>query len=144
MKINNIHDLAEHFGTTAIGLESTLSNRARTDIHVDKLPTYIRIGAFVGECNAEFCVLCTYPFESSAVDVFIDTIEHTCTAAYDEAFDDPVEMLMHMTDPGEITTIEDAGRVLSEAEAYGWRIDPQLTPEDILAISNDMDKEEDD
>ena len=144
MKINNIHDLAEHFGTTALGLDAVLSNRARVDVHVDKYPTYIRIGTFVGECNAEFCILCTYPFESSAVDVFIDTVEHTRTAAYDEAFDDPVDMLMNLTDPGMNFTLKDATEVIDWAEIHGWHLDPQLTPEDILNIYHDLEPEEED
>lgn len=142
MQISNSYDLAKHYRTNPNSLDLALSNRARRDIFVHYLPTSIRIGTFLGECNTEFSITCHYPFESSAVDVFIDTIEHTCTAAYDEAFDDPIEMLMNLTDPGQIVTVEDAGQVLSEAEAYGWHIDPQLTPEDILSICNDIDKEE--
>jgi len=144
MKINNTHDLTEHYGSTWFHLETELSNKARRNITVEPFPTHVRISTFLGECNTEFSITCRYPFESSAVDVFIDTIEHTCTAAYDEAFDDPREMLMNLSDPFEDWTVEDAGHIMSEAEAQGWHLDPQLTPEDILSIYHDLEPEEED
>lgn len=59
-------------------------------------------------------------------------------------YDDPIDMLMNLTDPYEDWTVDDARSIMSEAEAQGWHLDPQLTPEDILAIYNDLNNEEED
>ena len=59
-------------------------------------------------------------------------------------YDDPIDMLMNLTDPYEDWTVDDARNIMSEAEAQGWNLDPQLTPEDILAIYNDLNNEEED
>ena len=142
MKIKNIIDLAEHYNTNRIHLEEVLSGRAQRSISVTPFPTHVCISTKLEPCNTEFCINCTYPFESSAVDMFIDTIDHNCTAAYAGAFDDPIEMLMNLTDPYEEWTVEDAGHIMAEAEAQGWHLDPTLTPEDILAMYHDLNNEE--
>lgn len=144
MVIRNINKLAQYYKTDRIHLDSVMSNRARLDISVDVLPTQIRVSTFVGACNTEFCIVCHFPFESSAVDVFLDTIEHTCSAAYDEAFDDPVEMLMNMTEPGMEMTQDKALTILAQAEANGWHIDPRLEWSDIVSIYKDLEPEEED
>ena len=59
-------------------------------------------------------------------------------------YDDPIEMLMNMTDPGEIRTVEDATKILSEAEANGWNLAPDITPAVLLEIYNDMEPEKED
>lgn len=56
-------------------------------------------------------------------------------------YDDPIEMLMNMTDPGEIRTVEDATKILSEAEANGWHLAPDITPAVLMEIYNDMEPE---
>ena len=142
MKINNIHDLAEHFGTTAPMLEKVLHDRSRCDIYIAECPTQIRIGVEVPGCNTEFCIICKFPFESYPVDVFIDTICHNASVSYEGVFDDPVEMVMQMTDPGEEWTLEDAGHILGEAIAQGWKFSPDVDPQLILDIYNDMNEEE--
>ena len=141
MEIKNMHDLAEHYNTNRIHLEEVLSVKAHRSISVTPLSTHVRISTELKPCNTEFCINCTYPFESSAVDMFIDTIDHNCTAAYDGAFDDPIEMLMNLTDPCEEWTVEDAGHIMGEAEAQGWHLNPELTPEDILNLYNDLEPE---
>ena len=59
-------------------------------------------------------------------------------------YDDPIEMLMNMTNPGEDWTIEDAGHILGEAIAQGWKFSPDVDPQMILDIYNDMNEEEED
>ena len=142
MKIKNIHDLAECYDTNRIHLEEVLSGMAHRKISILPYPTHVCISTELGECSTDFSITCRYPFESSAVDTFIENIDRICTDAYHAAFDDPIEMLMNMTDPGEGWTVEDAGHILSEAEAQGWHLDPTLTPEDILAMYNDLEPEE--
>ena len=142
MQISNTLDLFNYYNTTRAKLDVTLSARAKRVICVSYLPTAIRIGTFLPSCNTEFYINCNYPFETSAVDIFLDTIEHTCSSAYDEAFDDPIDMLMNMTNPGEDWTVEDAKHIMSDASGQGWHLDPKWTPEDILAIYNDLEPEE--
>lgn len=142
--IRNIHDLAEAFGTTASNLEATLSSIARTDITVAESPTSIRVETFVEECNTTICVVCKYPFEASAVNVFINSAGQLHNNMFDEAFDDPFDMLMNTTNPGEQWVLEDAGRCLSEAEACGWKFPNYVTPQFILDLYNDMSPEEGD
>ena len=143
MVIKNIIDLVEYFDTSAFNLEKILSDKARRKISVLPFPSRISLCADINECNAAFNVTCRYPFESSAVDTFLATVDRICTDAYDKAFDDPIEMLMNMTNPGgELQTAEDAGHIMSEAEAQGWHLNPSLTPEDILAMYNDLEAEE--
>lgn len=59
-------------------------------------------------------------------------------------YDDPIEMLMNMTDPGMFVSIDDCKEILSEAEARGWNIDPKYTPQDIYDIYYDLEPEEED
>ena len=98
MSINNIHQLAEHFGTTKDQLTQVLSNRAKRDLYIAENVTCLRIETFVGRLNTSFEIVCHYPFKPAAVEVFVDTICHTCTAACDEAFDDNVDIVANMTD----------------------------------------------
>lgn len=58
-------------------------------------------------------------------------------------FDDPIDMLMSMTNPFENWTIEDAKHILSEAEAQGWHFAPDIDAQYILDLYNDMEPEED-
>ena len=142
MKIKNLHDLAAHFGTTAPMLKKVLSERTFGDVDIAESPTSIRIGIEVTGCNTEFCINCKFPFESYPVDVFIDTVGHNAIEAYQGVFDDPVEMVMQLTNPGENWTIEDAGHILGEAIAQGWKFSPDVDPQLILDIYNDMNEEE--
>lgn len=59
-------------------------------------------------------------------------------------YDDPLDILMNTTNPCEDWTIEDATRVLSEAEANGWNFAPNVTPQFILDLYNDMEPEKED
>lgn len=56
--------------------------------------------------------------------------------------DDPVDIVMNTTDPGMNLSIEDAGRIIGEAEASGWKIPSTLTPERFIEIYNDLEPEE--
>ena len=57
-------------------------------------------------------------------------------------YDDPIDLLMNTTNPGEHWTIEDATVCLSEAEANGWHFAPNVDPQFILDLYNDMEPEE--
>ena len=60
----------------------------------------------------------------------------------DNIYDDPIDLLLNETNPGEEWTIENAGRCLSEAEANGWRFPDYVTPQLILDLYYDMEPEE--
>lgn len=60
----------------------------------------------------------------------------------DNDYDDPLDMLMNMTNPGEDWTIEDAGHILGEAIAQGWHFAPNVTAQLILDLYNDLEPEE--
>ena len=57
-------------------------------------------------------------------------------------YDDPIDMLMNMTNPCENWTIEDAKQILSEAEANGWKFAPNVDAQFILDLYYDMEPEE--
>lgn len=59
-----------------------------------------------------------------------------------DSFDDPIDMLMNLTNPHEDWTLEDAGRILGEAEAQGWRFAPDVDAQYILDLYNDMEGDE--
>lgn len=141
MKINNFNELATAFDTTWKHLEYTMSNLARMDLNVENSPISVRISHFIGECNAEVSCSFRYPFDSRAVTTFIETLEPT-VADLLSIYDDPFDMLMNTTNPGESWTIEDAGRCLSEAEANGWHFPDNVDPQFILDLYNDMEPEE--
>jgi len=58
---------------------------------------------------------------------------------YRKNYDDPIDMLMNLTNPHEDWTLEDAGRILGEAEAQGWRFAPDVDAQYILDLYNDME-----
>ena len=59
-----------------------------------------------------------------------------------DIYDDPIEMLLNTTNPGEALTLEDAGTCLSEAKANGWKFPDYVDPQFILDLYNDMEPEE--
>lgn len=59
-------------------------------------------------------------------------------------YDDPIDMVMNMTDPGMFVSLDDCKEILSEAEAHGWNIDPKYTPQDIYDIYYDLEPEKED
>lgn len=59
-----------------------------------------------------------------------------------DSFDDPIDMLMNLTNPHEAWTLEDAGHILGEAEAQGWRFAPDVDAQYILDLYNDMEGDE--
>lgn len=58
--------------------------------------------------------------------------------------DDPIEIVMNITDgdPLAYLTAEDAGRLISEAEAQGYSVPECLTPELFLEIYEDLKPKE--
>lgn len=141
MMIHNINELAVAFKTVQKRLDLILSDIAHMDITVSNSPTSVRISHFIGECNADVSCIFKYPFDSVAVTAFIDSLEPMVANMYD-IYDDPFDMLMNTTNPGEPWTIEDAGRCLSEAEANGWKFSPSVDPQYILDLYNDMEGDE--
>lgn len=137
--IHNIHELASHFGTIESRLESYVSNRARCPVSIAQYPTGLRFDVDIDGANATFSCNVRYPFETLPVEVFIDTVCHNASEA--DPFDDPLDMLMNLSSPGENWTIEDAGQILSEAEAQGWRFAPDVDAQFILDLYNDMEGE---
>lgn len=141
MIIRNFNELASAFNTTPNSIAPTLSNVAHTDIEVCSSPTGIRISHFIGECNADVSCALKYPFDSNAVTAFLNSLE-PMVADLLNIYDDPLDMLMNTTNPGESWTVEDAGRCLSDAEASGWKFHDYVTPEFILDLYNDMEGDE--
>lgn len=135
--IHNIHEFASHFGTIEPRLEAYMSERAHCDVHVAQFPTGFRLDVEIEGTNATFSCNLKYPFETLPVEVFLDTVCHNACEA--DPFDDPFDMLMNTTNPGEPWTLEDAGRCLSEAEANGWKFSPSMDPQYILDLYNDME-----
>ena len=73
-------------------------------------------------------------------DSMADAISYATKLIHDiKTYDDPIDMLMNTTNPGEAWTIEDAGECLSEAEANGWKFPPYVDPQFILDLYNDME-----
>ena len=140
MIIHNINELATAFETYPRHLGSTLSNLARTDLTIDNAPTYLRISHLVGECNTDISITCRYPFNSRVITTFLNTLDSTVGDML-SIYDDPIDMLMNMTNPGEQWTLEDAAHCLSEAEASGWVFPPDVDAQYILDIYNDMEPE---
>ena len=64
--------------------------------------------------------------------------------SFHRRYDDPIDMLMNMTNPGEDWTLEDAGHILGEAVAQGWNFSPDVDPQMILDIYNDLEPEKED
>ena len=141
MIIRNFNELATAFETTPNRIASILSCIAHADLSVDNSPTCVRISHLVGECNAELSCSFRYPFDSVAVSAFIESLEPAIANLLD-IYDDPFDMLMNTTNPGEAWTIEDAGRCLSEAEANGWKFSDTVDPQYILDLYNSMDGDE--
>lgn len=141
MMIRNINELAVAFKTVPKRLDLILSDQAHMDLTIYNYPTGVRISHFIGDCNADVSCTFKYPFDSRAVTTFINSLEPLVADMYD-IYDDPLDMLMNTTNPGESWTIEDAGRCLSEAEASGWKFSPSVDPQFILDLYNDMEGDE--
>ena len=141
MIINNINELATAFDTTSSRIEGKMCAIARMDLHVDNSPTGVRISYFIGESNAELSCTFRYPFDSRSVTQFLNSFEPMVEDMH-SIYDDPFDMLLNTTEPGRTLTIEDAGTILSEAEADGWKFSPSVDPQYILDLYNDMESDE--
>lgn len=141
-KICNIHELACLYGTSASRLDAVLSRNAGTAITIAEFPTGLRLDASIDGTNVTYSCQLRYPFEDKPVVAFVGHIgELLCVA---NPYDDPIDMLMNLTCPGEEWTLEDAGRILGEAEAQGWRFAPEVDAQFILDLYNDMEGENED
>ena len=140
MMIRNFNEFATAFDSNPKRIAHHLSNLAHMDLNVAATPTSVRIDHFIGACNADISCTFKYPFDSVAVTAFINSLEPMVADMYD-IYDDPLDMLMNTTNPGEAWTLEDAGRCLSEAEANGWKFSQNVDPQFILDLYNDMEPE---
>lgn len=141
MMIRNINELAASFKTVPKRLDLILSDQAHMDLTTHNFHTGVRISHFIGDCNADISCTFKYPFDSRAVTTFVNSLEPLVADMYG-IYDDPLDMLMNTTNPGEFWTLEDAGRCLSEAEANGWKFSPSVDPQFILDLYNDMEGDE--
>lgn len=137
MKIYNIHELACLYGTSARKLDSVLSEKAGVAITIAEFPTGLRIDASIDDTNATYSCQVKYPFDEDPVVAFINNIGDL--VCYGNPYDDPIDMLMNLTSPGEQWTLEDAGHILGEAEAQGWKFAPKVDAQFILDLYNDME-----
>lgn len=145
MTIRNINDLASLFGTTPDHLEHAIYKGTSCGAWIQWNYTSVSIGSIVEGSDAEFSCRFSYPFESTAVFSWLDELDSLTTRAWNEAnADDMVEVIMNMTNPGDQLSIEDAEKLLSQAEADGWVIPIGFTPQDFLDIYNDLNNEEED
>lgn len=91
MLIHNMRELAFHFDTSPYYLRQVISNRAKRDVEISECLSNLRIESFIGECNTTLEIVCHYPFDSAAVDTFInqveqfflDCTEHLCSECTD-------------------------------------------------------------
>ena len=139
--INNFNELAAEFNTIPSCLEAVLSNMAHMDLNIENFPTHVRISHSISGYNAELSIICKYPFNIRVVTMFLNSLEVAVDGIL-SIYDDPLDMLMNMSNPGEEWTLEDAGQILSEAEAQGWQFAPDVNAQFILDLYNDMEPEE--
>ena len=145
MKINNINDLAAHFGTTPEHLEHAIYKGTACGAWIAWTCSHVDIGSIVEGSDEEFFRSFKFPFDSSAVDDWLEELEGLTTAAWNEAnADDPFDIVMNMTNPGLNLTPDQAKEIISQAEAAGWTIPIGFDAEMFLDIYHDLEPEEDD
>lgn len=145
MKINNIHDLAEHFGTTPEHLEHYIYKYTDCGAWINWTYTKVSIGSIVEGSDAEFDETFEFPFDSEEVDDWLEEQEYLTTAAWNEAnADDPYDIVMNMTNPGLDLTFEEAEDLIAQAEADGWSLPLDFDAEMFLEIYHDLEPEEED
>lgn len=143
MTINNINDLASHFGTTPEHLEHALYRCTDCGAWINWTCSKVNIGSIVEGSEAEFSRSFSFPFDSRDVDLWLDELEGLTTAAWNEAnADDPFDIVMNMTDPGMNLTLEQAEKLVSQAEANGWSLPIGFDAEMFLDIYHDLEQEE--
>ena len=99
------------------------------------------------ECDREEFARILRHYLSNGDSVLVDTYVNHDSCRKDgqnlpEDYDDPIDMLINMTDPGMFVSLDDCREILSEAEANGWHIDPKYTPKDIYDMYYDLEPEE--
>ena len=140
MTINKIYDLALLFGTTPDHLEHTIYKGTSCGAWITWNCTSVSIGSIVEGSDAEFSCKFSFPFESESVFRWLDELDRLTTDAWNEAnADDMIEVVMNMTDPGAGLTIEQAEKLLSQAEADGYTLPIGFTPQAFLDIYNDLE-----
>lgn len=145
MTINNIKDLASHFGTTPEHLEHALYKGTDCGAWINWTCSKVNIGSIVEGSDAEFSRSFSFPFDSRDVDLWLDELEGLTTAAWNEAnADDPYDIVMNMTDPGLELTHDQAKELISQAEANGWTLPIGFDADMFLEIYNDCEPEEED
>ena len=145
MTINNINDLTSHFGTTPEQLEHDLYKGTDCGAWINWTCSKVNIGSIVEGSDAEFSESFEFPFDSSAVDNWLEELETLTTSAWNEAnADDPFEIVMNMTDPGLELTHDQAEELISQAEANGWTLPIGFDADMFLEIYNDCEPEEED
>lgn len=145
MIINSIIDLAYHFGATVECLEHAIYKGTDCGAWINWTCSKVTIGSIVEGSDAEFSQSFEFPFDSSAVDNWLEELESLTTIAWNEAnADDPVDIVMNMTDPGLELTHEQAEELISQAESNGWTIPIGFDADMFLSIYNDLEPEEED
>lgn len=145
MIINNIHDLAAYFGTDEEHLERAIYNGTYCGAWINWTHSKVNIGSIVEGSDAEFDESFEFPFDSSAVDEWLEELERLTSTAWNEAnADDPFEIVMNMTDPGLELTHDQAEELISQAEANGWTLPIGFDADMFLEIYKDCEPEEED
>ena len=85
MVINNIHDLAKHFGSTTKSLERDIYKYTDCGAWINWDDSSVTIGSIVEGSEAEFSESFLFPVESDELDAWITELEQLCDEAWREA-----------------------------------------------------------
>lgn len=88
MVINNIHDLAKHFGSTDKSLERDIYKYTDCGAWITHSTDSVTVGSIVEGSNAEFAKAFSFPFSSDLFDEWLDELETLTDEAWHEANDD--------------------------------------------------------
>ena len=91
MIINNIHDLAKHFGTTANRLERDIYKYTDCGAWITHSTDSVTVGSIVEGSDAEFAKAFAFPFSSDLFDEWLDELEMLTDEAWHEANPDAEE-----------------------------------------------------
>ncbi|MBO5967285.1 MAG: hypothetical protein J6S14_02170 [Clostridia bacterium] len=88
MVINNIHDLAIHFGTSVNRLERDIYKYTDCGAWITYDSGSVTVGSIVEGSDAEFSHDFVFPFSSESFDCWLDELEALTDEAWHEANDD--------------------------------------------------------
>lgn len=88
MVINNIHDLATHFGTTVDRLERDFYKYTDCGAWIKWDSSSVAFGTIVEGSDAEFSDDLIFPFSSEFFDQCLEELENQADIAWHEANDD--------------------------------------------------------